>query len=147
MEQVAATQQVFHGPLARLVDSEAYWAQMSNQQTVWREKVEDNYLELDMCQEVVQGALVRGAHGRCKHRTQEVTQSSFLGQTFHSSSVSSDQLQAAGNYTAGSGNGSNASMLQLPPSPRHRHPPPQSVGRRIRLLHVTPFPCWWGQRT
>ena len=49
--------------------------------------------------------------------------------------VSSDQLQAAGNYTAGSGNGSNASMLQLPPSPRHRHPPPQSVGRRIRLLH------------
>ena len=54
MEQVAATQQVFHGPLARLVDSEAYWAQMSNQQTVWREKVEDNYLELDMCQEVVQ---------------------------------------------------------------------------------------------
>ena len=32
--------------------------------------------------------------------------------------VSSDQLQAAGNYTAGSGNGSNASMLQLPPSPR-----------------------------
>ena len=79
--------------------------------------------------------LVRGAHGRCKHRTQEVTQSSFLGQTFHSSSVASDQLQAAGNYTAGSGNGSNASMLQLPPSPRHRHPPPQSVGRRIRLLH------------
>ena len=56
MEQVAATQQVFHGPLARLVDSEAYWAQMSNQQTVWREKVEDNYLELDMCQEVVQCA-------------------------------------------------------------------------------------------
>ena len=56
MEQVAATQQVFHGPLARLVDSEAHWAQMSNQQTVWREKVEDNYLELDMCQEVVQGA-------------------------------------------------------------------------------------------
>ena len=45
MEQVAATQQVFHGPLARLVDSEAHWAQMSNQQTVWREKVEDNYLE------------------------------------------------------------------------------------------------------
>ena len=83
MEQVAATQQVFHGPLARLVDSEAYWAQMSNQQTVWREKM-DNDLELDMCQEVVQGAVVRGAHGRCKHRTQEVTQSSFLGQTFHS---------------------------------------------------------------
>ena len=36
--------------------------------------------------------LVRGAHGRCKHRTQEVTQSSFLGQTFHSS-VSSCKLQ------------------------------------------------------
>ena len=33
--------------------------------------------------------LVRGAHGRCKHRTQEVTQSSFLGQTFHSSVSSS----------------------------------------------------------
>ena len=64
--------------------------------------------------------LVRGAHGRCKHRTQEVTQSSFLGQTFHSSSVAGDQLQAAGNYTAGSGNGSNASMLQLPPSPTRR---------------------------
>ena len=88
--------------------------------------------------------LVRGAHGRCKHRTQEVTQSSFLGQTFHSSGVSSDQLQAAGNYTAGSGNGSNASMLQLPPSPP---PPPAASIRWTQDQTVTPFPCWWGQRT
>ena len=87
--------------------------------------------------------LVRGAHGRCKHRTQEVTQSSFLGQTFHSS-VASDQLQAAGNYTAGSGNGSNASMLQLPPSPPP--PPPAASIRWTQDQTVTPFPLLVGTK-